>query len=156
MLGIAGIGKSRVSWEFEKYLDGLVDEFHWHRGRCLAYGEGVAYWALAEMVRMRAGIAEQEPASSARAKLEQALELHLPDPEERAWLEPRLAQLLGLSEEGSSDREDLFSAWRLFFERLAEEAPTVLVFEACSGQTLRCSTSSSICSSGPETTRCSC
>ena len=130
MLGIAGIGKSRVSWEFEKYLDGLVDEFHWHRGRCLAYGEGVAYWALAEMVRMRAGIAEQEPASSVRAKLEQALELHLPDPEERAWLEPRLAQLLGLSEEGSSDREDLFSAWRLFFARLAEAAPTVLVLEA--------------------------
>ncbi|MDQ2980956.1 MAG: AAA family ATPase [Actinomycetota bacterium] len=129
VLGIAGIGKSRVSWEFEKYLDGLVDEFRWHRGRCLAYGEGVAYWALAEMVRMRAGIAEQEPASSARAKLGQALERHLPDTDERTWLEPRLAQLLGLGEEGTSDREDLFSAWRLFFERLAEEAPTVLVFE---------------------------
>ena len=26
---------------------------YWHRGRCLSYGEGVAYWALADMVRMR-------------------------------------------------------------------------------------------------------
>ena len=58
--GIAGIGKSRLAWEFEKYVDGLADDFWWHRGRCLAYGEGVAYWALAEMVRMRAGILEEE------------------------------------------------------------------------------------------------
>ena len=51
--GIAGIGKSRLSWEFEKYIDGLAETCCWHRGRCLSYGEGVAYWALAEMVRMR-------------------------------------------------------------------------------------------------------
>src|SRR6266516_7834066 len=60
VLGIAGIGKSRLAWEFEKYLDGLVDTFWWHRGRCLAYGEGVAYWSRAEMVRRRADIVEGE------------------------------------------------------------------------------------------------
>jgi len=54
--GIAGIGKSRLGWEFFKYMDGLEEGVWWHRGRCLAYGEGVAFWALAEMVRMRAGI----------------------------------------------------------------------------------------------------
>src|SRR6266508_205889 len=53
--GIAGIGKSRLGWEFFKYMDGLQGLFLWHRGRCLAYGEGVTYWALAEMVRGRAG-----------------------------------------------------------------------------------------------------
>ena len=63
---------------------------------------------------MRAGTAEQVLASSARAKLERRSSGILPDPEERAWLEPRLAQLLGLSEEGSSDQDDLFFAWRLF------------------------------------------
>ena len=52
-MGIAGIGKSRLAWEFYKYFDGLVDNVYWHRGRCLAYGEGVTYWALADMVRMR-------------------------------------------------------------------------------------------------------
>ena len=67
VVGVAGIGKSRLSWEFEKYQDGLADEVWWHRGRCLSYGEGVAYWALAEMVRMRCGIAEdEEPASALR------------------------------------------------------------------------------------------
>ena len=63
--GIAGIGKSRLAWEFEKYIDGLVEEVWWHRGRCLAYGEGVAYWALAEMVRMRARIGEDEATATA-------------------------------------------------------------------------------------------
>src|SRR5206468_12195536 len=70
IVGIAGIGKSRLAWEFEKYIDGLADTVWWHRGRCLAYGEGVAYWALAEMLRMRAGISDDEPADSALAKLQ--------------------------------------------------------------------------------------
>jgi class 3 adenylate cyclase/tetratricopeptide (TPR) repeat protein len=129
VVGIAGIGKSRIAWEFEKYVDGLADNFWWHRGRCLAYGDGVAYWALAEMVRMRAGILEEEGPAPALAKLGASIEEHVPDPEERSWLEPRLAHLLGLAERTAPDREDLFSAWRLFFERLAEEGPVVLVFE---------------------------
>ena len=129
ILGIAGIGKTRLSSEFERYIDGLVGDVYWHRGRCLAYGDGIAYWALAEMVRMRAGIAEQEHPETAAGKLRETLEQHLADAEERAWVEPRLAQLLGLEERVSTDREDLFAAWRLFFERLAEEGPTVLVFE---------------------------
>ncbi len=127
--GIAGIGKSRLAWELAKYLDGLVENVWWHRGRCLAYGEGVAYWALAEMVRMRAGILEGEDQSSAREKLAACLVEHVPDVEERAWVGPRLGNLLGLEERTDSDRQDLFAAWRLFFERLADRQPVVLVFE---------------------------
>ena len=127
--GIAGIGKSRLAWEFYKYFDGLPQLTYWHRGRCLAYGEGVAYWALADMVRMRCRIAEDEEHDSARAKLRAALEEHLTDPDERAFVEPRLAQLLGLADSRGPDRQDLFAAWRLFFERLAEVYPTVLAFE---------------------------
>jgi class 3 adenylate cyclase/tetratricopeptide (TPR) repeat protein len=129
VVGIAGIGKSRLAWEFEKYLDGVADEVLWHRGRCLAYGDGVAYWALAEMVRMRALIAEEDAPEEARGKLRSMLEQRVEDASERTWLEPRLAHLLGLAEHASGDRQDLFSAWRLFFERLAERSPVVLVFE---------------------------
>jgi class 3 adenylate cyclase/tetratricopeptide (TPR) repeat protein len=128
--GIAGIGKSRLSWEFFKYLDGLAEQAWWHWGRCLAYGEGVAYWALAEMVRTRARILEGEEPAAAREKLAACLVEHVPDAEERSWVEPRLANLLGLEERSDTDRQDLFAAWRLFFERLADESPVVLVFEA--------------------------
>ena len=53
--GEAGVGKSRLRGEFFNYIDGLADTVLWHSGRCLSYGKGVAYWALAEMVRQRIG-----------------------------------------------------------------------------------------------------
>ena len=127
--GIAGIGKSRLAWEFSKYIDGLADDVYWHRGRCLAYGEGVTYWALADMIRMRSRIAEDEPPDSALRKLRATLSEHLLDAGERSFVEPRLAQLLGLEEHRATDKADLFAAWRLFFERLADAFPTVLLFE---------------------------
>ena len=73
VIGVAGVGKSRLAWEFEKYVDGLIEVFRWHRGRCLAYGEGVTYWALAEMVRMRARIVEGEAQTTALTKLRASL-----------------------------------------------------------------------------------
>src|SRR5579875_3217791 len=47
VVGDAGSGKSRLLWEFFKYMDGIQEVRWWHQGRCLSYGEGVAYWALA-------------------------------------------------------------------------------------------------------------
>ena len=78
---------------------------------------------------MRCGIAEDEEPRPARDKLRLALTEYLLDAEERAWVEPRLAHLLGLEEGAAGDQENLFSAWRILFERLAEQSPTVLVFE---------------------------
>lgn len=129
VMGIGGIGKSRLVWELEKYVDGLAQEVWWQRGRCLAYGDGVAFWALGEMVRTRAGIVEDEDGESALRKLRAALDRFVPDAEERRFAEPRLAQLLGLEPAGAGDQENLFSAWRLFFERVADTAPSVMVFE---------------------------
>src|SRR5436190_1204188 len=74
VLGEAGFGKSRLLWEFFKHIDGIEAEIHWHQGRSLAYGEGVAYWALTEMVRSRAGITEDESPESARRKLRETIE----------------------------------------------------------------------------------
>jgi predicted ATPase/class 3 adenylate cyclase len=127
--GVGGIGKSRLVWELNKYIDGLVDDIFWHQGRCLAYGEGVAFWALAEMVRGRAGILEDEDSASALPKLLASVEQHVGDEAERRFVGPRLAHLLGLEERGSGDQENLFAACRIFFERLADEGPSVMVFE---------------------------
>jgi class 3 adenylate cyclase/predicted ATPase len=127
--GVPGIGKSRLAWEFLKYVDGLADEVHWHQGRSPAYGEGVTFWALGEMVRSRARITEAENPASARAKLADTVAALIPDADERRWIELRLAHLLGLGEAPPGSREELFSAWRTFFERIADLAPAVLVFE---------------------------
>ena len=126
--GPAGVGKTRLRGEFLDYLMTLTDRYLWHPGRCLPYGDGVAYWALAEMVRHRLGIPEDAPAEDAVAKLEAGLERWVGDPAERALLSPRLGVLLGVADAGPS-REELFAGWRLFFERLAEHDPVVMAFE---------------------------
>ena len=96
----------------------------------------MAYWALAEMVRHRLGIAEDAPASDAVAKLAAGLERWVEDPAEREFISLRLGVLLGVADGpevggglGRLGREELFAGWRLFFERLAEHDPVVLAFE---------------------------
>jgi class 3 adenylate cyclase/tetratricopeptide (TPR) repeat protein len=131
--GPAGVGKSRLGWEFEKYVDGLAEQVWWHRGRCLSYGPGVAFWALAEIVRQRLGIAAEDPAETAARKLSDGLDRFVPDPGERAYVGARLGRLLGVAIPGDSgaslSQEELFAGWRLFFEFLAAQGPVVLVVE---------------------------
>lgn len=129
IVGDAGSGKARLLWEYFKYLDGIKQIRFWHQGRCLSYGEGVAYWALAEMVRGRARVQEEEDPASARQKLHATVLQYVPDERERRLVEPRLAHLLRLEERPEADRVDLFSGWRLFFERLSQEAPVVLALQ---------------------------
>ncbi len=131
IMGQGGIGKTRLIWEFQKYMDGVTEVVYWHQGRSPAYGEGITFWALAEMVRSRAEILDVDEPATARSKLAASLEEWVTDDAERGWLEPRLLQLLGLeSGEGERpDRESLFAAWRVYFERIAEHGVVVLVFE---------------------------
>jgi class 3 adenylate cyclase/tetratricopeptide (TPR) repeat protein len=131
--GLAGVGKSRLGWEFEKYADGLAAQVWWHRGRCLSYGDGVAFWALAEIIRQRLDIAEENPPAAAAVKLKAALARLVPDPDERGYVGARLGRLLGVTIAGDSgallSREELFAGWRLFFERLAATGPVILLVE---------------------------
>src|SRR3954468_11780367 len=124
--GVAGVGKSRLGWELEKHIDGLVDDIWWHRGRCLSYGEGVAFWALAQAVRQRLGIAEDDAGEVAAAKLAEGMARVIPDLAERSYVSVRLARLLGVEvdgdETGTLAQEELFAGWRTFFERLAGTA----------------------------------
>lgn len=127
--GIGGIGKSRLAWELLKYVDGLAETIWWHHGRCPSYGDGITFWALGEMVRMRAGIAETDAPGVSRSKLAASVALHVPDEDERRWLESRLAFLLGLDERPPGGGDELFAAWRTFFERISAAGTVVMVFE---------------------------
>jgi hypothetical protein len=122
VIGPAGIGKTRLAWEFLKYIDGLVETVWWHDGRSPAYGEGISFWALGEMVRAAAACARpttrRRPGQGSARRWRQ----HVPDPGERRWIEPALLALLGI-EPAPIGSEQLFAAWRTFFERLAATAP---------------------------------
>ncbi len=129
LVGQAGIGKTRLAWELEKYLDGVVERVYWHRGRAPSYGDGVTFWALSEMIRSRAGLAEGDDPETTRSAVAVMVAQHVPDPSERAWIEPRLNTLLGVGEPVTGGHEELFAAWRTFFERLAATGTVALVIE---------------------------
>ena len=128
VIGPGGIGKSRLAWEFEKYLDGIVGKIWWHHGRSPAYGQGISFWALGEMIRSRANVVETADEATTRAGIAAMLEERIPDESERRWIEPALLALLGISV-GDLPPDQLFAAWRTFFERLTATGPVVLVFE---------------------------
>jgi class 3 adenylate cyclase/tetratricopeptide (TPR) repeat protein len=127
--GQAGIGKSRLAWEFLKYIDGLAEEIWWHEGRCAAYGDGVTFWALGEMVRRRAGLAETDDERTTRERVSASVAEHVPDESEQRWVEQAVLALLGLEPPPPGGHEELFAAWRTFFERMAASGPVCMVFE---------------------------
>ena len=125
VVGEPGLGKSRIVAELGAYIDARPDLITWRQGRCLPYGEGITFWALGEILKAHAGILESDAPDVAITKLEAVL----PEGEERAWFRQRLLPLLGIEASSSAEREELFTAWRRFLELIAEDDPTVLVFE---------------------------
>ncbi len=129
LVGVPGIGKSRLVYELGRAVDADPDLVGWRQGRSLPYGEGVTYWALAEMVKAQAGILETDSSAETESKLaEMASDLG----ESGRTLES-LRPLVGLGsappEASDEQRAERFAAWRHFFEALADRRPTVLVFE---------------------------
>ncbi len=125
IVGEPGVGKSRLAAELFQHLDERPDLITWRQGRCLPYGEGIAFWALGEIVKAECGILESDSPAEAVAKLERALPAGEQD---TVWLQARLSGLVGVPSEAAS-QEEAFTAWRRFLEGLNPQGPTVLVFE---------------------------
>jgi class 3 adenylate cyclase len=129
LVGVPGIGKSRLVAELFARLDAQPELVWWRQGRALPYGEGVSFWALAEMVKAQAGIQENDDAAAAEAKLRASVEATV-DADDRAWVAQHLLPLVGGEPPDASDRRDeRFAAWRRYLEALAEQHPLILVFE---------------------------
>ena len=121
IVGEPGVGKSRLCVELFQYVDARPELVTWRHGRCLPYGEGIAFWALGEVVKAECGILESDAPDDVRRKLEHAI----PETEQdRPWLLARLGPLVGLAGEPAA-QEESFTAWRRFLEGLAACRPTV-------------------------------
>jgi class 3 adenylate cyclase/tetratricopeptide (TPR) repeat protein len=129
IVGEGGIGKTRLAQELSRYIDGIVELIYSHHGRSPSYGDGVTFWALGEMVRQRAGIAESDDPVKARMRLRTMVTEYVPNEEDQKWIEPRLAGLIGLADMPSGDRSEMFAALRSFFQNVAAMGTVLMVFE---------------------------
>src|SRR3954454_8478152 len=131
LVGVPGIGKSRLVRELFQVVAAEPDFTTWRQGRSLPYGEGISFWALAEIVKAQAGILESDSEAEVSAKLAAVVTEVAADASEADWMGSRLRGLVGLQaeDESSVQQSERFSAWRAFIEALAHERPVVLVFE---------------------------
>jgi class 3 adenylate cyclase/tetratricopeptide (TPR) repeat protein len=133
IIGVPGIGKSRLLAELSRAIDAdPLELITWRQGRSLPYGDGVTFWALAEIVKGQAQILETDSPELAVEKLRAAVSDAVSDHTARRWIEGHLRPLAGIRgdiEVGSDRRDEAFTAWRRFFEGLAEQHLLVLVFE---------------------------
>jgi class 3 adenylate cyclase/tetratricopeptide (TPR) repeat protein len=124
IVGEAGIGKTRLVRELFAALDACPEMIAWRQGRCPSYGEGIAFAALAEIVKGCAGIRDTDRREEIEAKIDAAVS----DDPDRDWMTNRLHALVGL-DAPQADREENFTAWRRFLESQALDAPLIVVFE---------------------------
>src|SRR5438552_3921823 len=101
IVGVPGIGKSRLVRELFELLDDEAELTTWRQGRCLPYGESVTFWALGEIVKAETGILESDSPAEAEHKLRDAVTRLVPGASERRWLEAELRALVGVSGSGT-------------------------------------------------------
>jgi class 3 adenylate cyclase len=128
IVGVPGVGKSRLVRELFGLIDDEAELITWRQGRCLPYGESVTFWALGEIVKAEVGILENDPHAEVERKLSDAVTRLVPEASEARWLETELRALVGLPSDGAGS-ETAGGAWRRFLEAVAEQGPAVLVFE---------------------------
>jgi AAA ATPase domain/Adenylate and Guanylate cyclase catalytic domain len=118
VLGDAGVGKTRLMRELWQRLADEEPEPLRRTGRCLAYGDGITFWPLAEALKEHLGILDSDSPDEVRRRLG-----------EREFL----GLTLGLDVAGDlhplAARDRLHASWVDFLTEQASERPVVLLVE---------------------------
>jgi class 3 adenylate cyclase/tetratricopeptide (TPR) repeat protein len=122
VLGDAGVGKTRLISDFIGRVEADANVF---RGRCLAYGDGITFWPLVEIVRSAASIVEDDSPEVARGRIAALLADDDPD---RDAIVDRVASAVGLST-SSHPVAELFWGARKLLESQAIARPLVMVID---------------------------
>ncbi len=116
--GEAGVGKTRLVREFWEQLATESPEPLRRTGRCLSYGQGIAYWPLGEILKEHFGILETDSPDAVRLRL---------------GGHEILGLTLGLDVTGDlhplAARDRLHAGWVDFVETLAAQRPLVVLVE---------------------------
>jgi class 3 adenylate cyclase len=118
VLGEAGVGKTRLAREFWSWLATESPEPLRRTGRCLHYGQGITYWALAEILKEHFEMLESDRPEAVLSRLAGREILGL---------------TLGLDVGGDLHpliaRDRLHEAWVALADELTAERPAVILIE---------------------------
>jgi len=145
LVGVPGMGKSRLVYELSQIVDADSELITWRQGRCLAYGDGIAFWALAEVVKAQAGILDRDSETEAGEKLHSAVEDVFEDASDARWVESHLRPLVGLETEtglGGDRRGEALRPGGASSRRSPNSGLLFSCSRICTGPTRACSTSS--------------
>ena len=121
VLGAAGVGKSRL---VEEFAAGIGERARVIGGRCLAYGDGITFWPVAELVKDACGIGGGDAREVAKEKMRHTLG----GADDADAIADGLAAVAGFGTTSATMRET-FWAVRRFLEVLARERPLVVVLD---------------------------
>src|SRR2546422_274203 len=135
IVGAPGVGKSRLQQEFASLLRALPEPPAIRKGRCLPYGDGLAFAPVAEIFKQDAQIMDGDPADAARKKLLDTVTRWLPDGSTRAAA--ALGFLVGrdfpdppvAGVDPKSAREEAFASWRRYLLARSTGGAALVVFE---------------------------
>jgi adenylate cyclase len=146
VIGQAGVGKSRLLRELAMQIADREEKVAFRVGHCPAYGAGLAYWALGEIIRGQFEIVDTDDSELAWTKLLHGIEAVISsdatdEPPER--LAATIARPLGIeppaehatttgvhdAEDPQQMRDRLFSAVRSLVEAASHQWPVVIAIE---------------------------
>ncbi len=111
VLGPAGLGKSRLAQELASELEDVADVL---TGRCLAYGSGITFWPLVELVADLGGI--------------EAVSSLLDGTDDGEVVVERLRAAIGAGDMGAPSTE-VFWAVRRLLECVSERRPLLVILD---------------------------
>ena len=130
VVGLPGIGKSRLVEELRSYVEADADLTTWRHGHVLSYGSGVAFYALSEIVKQECGILDSDGGHVVGEKLDSAIGALELDGTDARWVRNQIGPLVGMhAAADGSGQPEAFAGWRLFFEGMGAQSPTVLVVD---------------------------
>ncbi len=131
LVGEAGIGKSRLLYEFRRRLG---DEATWLEGRCMSFGQSIAFHPVIDMLKRNFRIEEADTEGTIAKKIERSVLLL---GEDLRPILPYLRYLLSvdpddpavLTMDPQQRRGEIFDALRRLLARASEVRPQVHVYE---------------------------
>jgi tetratricopeptide (TPR) repeat protein len=136
LVGAPGIGKTRLAEEFVAQLRS-EDSVTVVRGACVAFGEGLTFWPLAQILKADTGIGDGDPPEGILRTAVSRLTERFGSPDEASGIIRILLSSVGVGVEpdplaGTAPevaRQMILRAWRQYLASLARNGPAVAVIE---------------------------